>query len=548
MIVVAPTATSGAESKKTVADPCISYLSMMPLWKRSRAVCNGERFVKDYDNILDVASYANLLIPFSPSMSQEQYDFYKSEAELPGIVSQYAKIIVGGLLRKQPTLELPEGIPEGASEWILHHFAQDSSPLIHFLDQALWEEVQSSRAWVYVDYPFIDEASKEDMTDEEFKELKPYPVLWNAETVINWRVATSSKTGTQELTMIITRSYEEKVEEGQFHPTLVDTVRVHEIVEGLYQIRVFVADKNAAGISIQNGELQQNYGEVSGGFRLDKTIDTIEANGERLTVIPAWPLNGSIKPSEPILTALVDREVNLYNKVSRRNHLLYGAATYTPYVASDMSDDEFDSVVNSGLGSWLHVKTGDTIGVVETPTAALMDMDRAILATIEEMARMGIRMLSPETDQSGVALEIRNAAQTAQLGTLNAKISNQMADIIAFMINWRYGLKIDASEIKFCLSADFNPAPLGDAWLRLATEWYQSGLIPRTVWLGMLKQNDMIPADYDDDEGQTEINKDEMVVKQKEEMQFAADLQKEVLQQKALGGAKPSAPQQSKEY
>lgn len=41
-----------------------------------------ERFVKDYDNIIDVASFSNLLIPFSPSMTQTQYNFYKAEAEL----------------------------------------------------------------------------------------------------------------------------------------------------------------------------------------------------------------------------------------------------------------------------------------------------------------------------------------------------------------------------------------------------------------------------------------------------------------------------------
>jgi hypothetical protein len=141
-------------------------------------------------------------------------------------------------------------------------------------------------------------------------------------------------------------------------------------------------------------------------------------------------------------------------------------------------------------------------------------MDRAILATIEEMARMGIRMLSPETIQSGVALEIRNAAQTAQLGTLNIKISNQMADIIAFMLNWRYDKKYNSTDVEFELSADFNPTPLGADWLRLATEWYEKGLIPRTLWLALLKQNDMISPDYDDSTGKLEINGDELIAQQ----------------------------------
>jgi hypothetical protein len=140
-------------------------------------------------------------------------------------------------------------------------------------------------------------------------------------------------------------------------------------------------------------------------------------------------------------------------------------------------------------------------------------MDRAIAASVEEMAKLGIRMLSPEAAQSGVALEIRNAAQTAQLGTLNSKISNVMSQIIVFMINWRYDLELKVSDIDFSLSADFNPTPLGADWLRLATEWYQAGLIPRTVWLQVLKQNDIIPPDYDDETGKKEINGDELLNK-----------------------------------
>jgi hypothetical protein len=117
-------------------------------------------------------------------------------------------------------------------------------------------------------------------------------------------------------------------------------------------------------------------------------------------------------------------------------------------------------------------------------------------------------MLTPESAQSGVALEIRNAAQTAQLGTLNVKVSNQLAGIITFMLNWRYDLQLKNSDIFFELSADFNPAPLGADWLRLATEWYQGGLIPRSTWLQMLTQNDMLSPDYDDEAGQEEITQD----------------------------------------
>ena len=244
----------------------------------------------------------------------------------------------------------------------------------------------------------------------------------------------------------------------------------------------------------------------------------------------SWSSADESYQSSAVITAIVDKEVSLYNKISRRNHLLYGASTYTPVISSDMSDDEFQKIVSSGLGTWLHLHQGDTASVLQTPTGALVDMDRAIASSIEEMAKLGIRMLTPETAQSGIALELRNAAQTAQLGTLNTKISSTMCDVIAFMLNWRYGTDYTASDVQFSMSADFNPAPLGDAWLRLVTEWYQMGLIPRSVWLQILKQNDIVPPEYDDVVGLQEIAADPFVVTPVDQMKMQQE-------QLALGGA-----------
>ena len=205
---------------------------------------------------------------------------------------------------------------------------------------------------------------------------------------------------------------------------------------------------------------------------------------------------------------LVDREISLYNKVSRRNHLLYGAATYTPVVQSDMTDEEFQDIVDAGLGSWLRVRKDESITVLETPTAALGDMDRAIQATIEEMAKMGIRMLSPEQAASGVALEIRNASQTAQLGTLNAKVSGTLREVIAFMLNWKYNTDYSASDLEFQMSSDFAPMVGGEGAMRLVSEWYQGGIISRSTFINIAKYNDFLPADYSDEEAVQEIQTD----------------------------------------
>jgi hypothetical protein len=501
------TTTNAAQSNKTVADPNAAYDSLRPSWKKCRAVCNGQEFVKDYDARIDVRSFSNLLIPFSPSMTQRQYNFYKAEAELPGITAQFSKMLVGGLLRKKPTITLPDGVPEGALDWITNQFAQDGSSLMSFLDAALWEEIQTSRAWVYIDHPVVDENA--DLDKEEKDKLRPYPVIWTSEMVINWRMKKDGVgKGTLDRVIVfgLTEEYDDAANE--FHAKYVETVWVHEIVEGLYQIRVFKKEAPTSSVTVTNGTTELKP-EGQAVYKLEETLTDIKANGERLTIIPAWPLNGAVETQQPILTAIIDKELALYNKISRRNHLLYGAATYTPIICDNMTDEDFDLMVNKGLGSWLKLSAEGSATILETPTDALADMDRAIAAGIEEMARLGIRMLSPETEQSGVALQLRNASQTAQLGTLNSKVSSIMSQIITFMLNWHYDLELGPDEVIFSLSADFNPTPLGADWLRLATEWYEKGLIPRSVWLEILKHNDMVNPDYNDEDGKKEITDDQ---------------------------------------
>lgn len=503
-------AENASNKGKTVGDPCAEYDSLRPLWTRCRAMISGERFAKEYDSTVDTQNFKNLLMPFSVNMSGPQYRFYVAEAELPGIVSQFTKMIAGGLLRKDPILKLPDTFDESYINWLKYDIAQDGSSLVHFLDEALKEELQTSRAWVYVDHPAVTEEEALLMAPEELAAVRPYPVLWKAENVINWSV-TKTKTGELKLSRVIVRVLEEVTTDNEFHPSIIDTVYVHELDDGdYYQIRVFQKNTEESSTPVVNGSRVAKTSRETFYLKEQKTDITVK--GERLKMIPAWPLNGQISGTEPVLTALVDKEVALYNKISRRNHLLYSATTYTPVVSTDMTDDEFQKLVDSGLGTWLRLRPGETATVLETPTAALADMDRAIAANIEEMAKMGIRMLTPEVSQSGVALDIRNAAQNAQLGTLNTRVSNTMKQVLAFMIYWRSGEQLKYSDVSFEMSSDLNPMPVGEGWLRLATEWYQAGLIPRSAWIVMLKQNDMLTADYDDEIGKQEITADSEAV------------------------------------
>jgi hypothetical protein len=168
----------------------------------------------------------------------------------------------------------------------------------------------------------------------------------------------------------------------------------------------------------------------------------------------------------------------------------------------------------------MFVNKDDTVETLQTPTDALKDMEAAIKNGYDELTRIGVKMLSLEpnnSDQSGVALSLRNASQNAALATLNAKVSEAMKKIIKHLINWRYDLDIKETDIRFTLSGDFNPAPRGADWMRLITEWYSGGLIPRTAFIELAKSNDALPTDYDDIGGQDEISRDDRIISPREQ-------------------------------
>jgi hypothetical protein len=489
--------------RSRVDEPNAVYDSLSKIWKKCRAFSHSQQYVKDSDISVHASNY---LIPFSPSMNADQYAFFKAEAELPGITNQFIAIITGGLLRKPPQIEYNKEVPEDAKNWILSDITSDGGSLVALMDSILKEEMQTSRAWLYVDYPNIDEESANAMAKSDWDDVRPYVVLWQAEAVINWQ--TTIVAGKRKLSRVIVRGYVEKFNDPlDFHPQYIDTIWVHEVIDGLYQIRTFEDLTSRDPVAV-GGQVQT---ATQTGFTQVGDVIEPKMHGERMSYIPAFPANGSIECFEPYINTFVDKEQALYNVMSRRNHLLYGAATYTPWIASDMPEGDFNDIVSQGLGTWIRLRKGDTIGSLSPPTEALKDLEAAIAAKLNELAKLGMRFLAPETAASGVALDIRSASQVATLGTFNTKISEVMSTVIVHMLNRRYDLKLEARDVVFSLSPDFDPVAIGVDYIRLMTEIYEKNLLPRSEWLRLLKANELLSPEYNDEDARTEINEDELV-------------------------------------
>lgn len=480
----------------SIGDPRSEWTSAEASWKRSRAVIDGPGAARAHDAIIN---YNNLLIPFSVKMTQEQYEILKAEAELPCITAQFLKILVESLLRKRPTIEVGD---DDLKSWLLDEFGQDGSPIESLLSEAAQEELSTGNAWVFVDHPTMDERMLEQLTPEERDSIRPYAVVRKAEEVINWQYGVDAL-GKRQLLLVIVRTYRSKLNQGQVHPVVHEVLYLHFLNEkGEYCVQEYVG-KEVSNPESKAGKRTPN--KTAGEAYTPGAIIRVLSKGAPLYYVPAWPISSNLEDITSPLMPIVEREIALYNKMTRRNHLLYNASTFTPVVIGDMADEVFKDAVSGGLGTWMKFPSETSIDTIKTPTEALADYDRAISDGIKEIAALGVRMLTPETTQSGIALRIRNAAQTAQLGSLSNDLSNAWRQVIRCMIHWRTGKEPDLDTITFSLSNDFLSGAVGEEMLRLLGDWYERGLIDRGLFIHSINQNGLLPDGYDDAEALTNL-------------------------------------------
>jgi len=452
-----------------------SYNELALRWKKNKIFTSGQDNVRAFDISMGTSPKDRFLIPFSENMEQEKYQFYVSESEFPGFAAEFARLVVNGLTRKEPIMKLgfDDNMNQEIREWILSDFGEDGMPFLALAARVIDDYLKTDHAWVYVETP-----------DEDGE--MPRAKYIHSENVVNWQLGDKDQ-----LTLLVTRSYvQDPDSRDEFNPEMLPLYTIHRLKDGIYNFEVLKEDGTSWDGSVKMG---------------------VQYNGKPLDFIPAWPIGGNICPGTSVLQPIIDKDVSLYNKMSRRNHLLYGSTAFTPIVYSDKKAEDINKYTRQGLGRWLHLGKEDKAEHLAMPTEGLKYMQEAISDNIDEMGRMGIRMLSPEGNQSGVALQLRNASQVAKLGAVQTVISNTFSDIIRFMISFRYKIDVAFGQFDLGLSDDFQLQSTSKDILEFFTGLYERSLVPRSEWLRLLHQNGLISDNYDDEKGKLEIAEDEMV-------------------------------------
>ena len=473
----------------SVGDPNRVYDSLAPHYRVNKAVVGGASEVKKLDRSV-MSDGSNLLLPFSPAMTAASYDWYKNLSEFPGFTDQYTQVLVSGLVRKDPALTI-EGVDDSEErlDWILNDFTRDGNSLDGFLKMALKEEMTTSRAFIQVNYPASGDRKL------------AYPTLIYGEQVINWR-ATDNQLSLLVVKKNVLVDYSEAEISNNaqlvYHQKNVERVYVHRLNEGLYEVREYrhSSEDNVMPKGIVDGRPDDASSPYSGtDWILHAVEENIRIGSERLDFLPLFPLNGEVEPKVPLISHMIERELTLYNLLSRSNYLLYNSAAYTPIFYGDFSEDQATLVEERGIGRMLFLPEGARAEILSSPIEALDSYLNRIQQTVEDMAKLGARIINAElqTHQSGTAVNSARAPQVSQLSSLSGSVSSQLRKVIVLMIRWSY--PGETPVVDFKLSPDYEDDVLGVEWARLFGEWYDKGIFPEGYFTRFLRNEGVLRVD-----------------------------------------------------
>ena len=444
--------------------PSNEYNNWVDEWKRSLAVVSGDAAVKRYD---DGENPVKILAPLSLDMDPMLYTYYKQRGELPGYASSQRRTVVGALLRKKVGITLPEGFDkaEEAKDWITNNLHIGGGTLMSLMKDAFEDDLITANTWLHLDM---------NQNKEPVVEVLP------AEAVISVVVGAHPRKGFGNLVKVVVRKQEVDEDNSYYY-----RYQIHEInADGNYQVRIY-----------RDGE--DDIVEET----VEPIIPTYVVDGNKVPFqeILVFPVDGTPSIQNPFLGDFVTREISLYNLLTARNHLLIMSGSLTPIITGNVNPDSEATIKGSGLGSVWTLPDGANIKILETPTGSLSAFDSAIESTRTDLRNLGARQLMKDSRTSGVAAEIQNSPYSATLSSLSRTYSNTLRKLIAYAVNWKYRTNFSVSEFDVQLSNDLSRSAIGDNAVATVTAAYNINKLPRDVWVQVLKDNSIIPQDYDDE-------------------------------------------------
>lgn len=354
---------------------------------------------------------------------REAYNAYKTRAVYHNFPYDAVESYIGLLHYKPTQIELPKEM-----EFIRTKASINGDSLDHLLRRIHAQQLITGRVGLLAD---IDSSGSG----------LPYIAMYHAENIINWDEG-NDNVGMNALNLVV-------LDETQY---VRENVSWYEEIK--YRILslgdLFANEEDRKGYNYQQSIL---YGNVEAPTRADYVTPLFR--GQPLDEIPFVFINSKdvlTTPDVPPLLGLANLSLAIYRLEADYRHTLYMQGQDTLVVVGGVNYGE-DESTRVGAGAKIAVDIGGDAKFIGVSSSGLSEMRQAIQNDKEAaVTKAGQLMNSNSKQESGDALKIRMAAQTANLNQVAVTAAYALEELLKKIARW---MNVDDSQVKVIPNLQF---------------------------------------------------------------------------------------------
>lgn len=468
------------DNSQNPATPSLAHAALAPYWRMIRSILGGAAEVK---------AAGETYLPKLPAEDDDEYNRRKQSAPWRPEYADCVRGIVGRPFAKEVTLA---GEPSGDAKALAEDIDGRGNNLHTFARATFEAGVDMGAAGILIDFPTMNPNAT--LAEEKAAGARPYWVLVKADEIVSLR---TRRRGAREIVTHL-RLRETVTMANGFEETAVEKIRVIE--PGLWQIWHQVKDE-------KTGQLKWEI-EAQGILTLEEVPFVFYTTNERVGAQYVLP---------PLLDLAV-MQIELYQQGSNKEQI-YTAAGSPMLTANGMAAPEDGSSVEVGPKRVLYAPGAEGIqtgwAYIQPDAANMKEIREDVAATVQDMRRLGLQPLLPQTGNvTATASGIEAAKSHTAVGTWANGLKDALEQAWVFTSQWRKSTE----EVEVQVHTDFGVGLHGVEEIKELREARKSGdLSQRTYWDELTRRGVLGPAFDPDaeeeallDEGPPELTEDDV--------------------------------------
>jgi hypothetical protein len=408
----------------TLTHPLYTYA--LEDWTLMRDCYKGEKQVKSKGEVyLPATSGHQIDGMLSGQLGKEAYDSYKKRAVYHNFPYDAVESYIGLLHYKPTQINLPKEM-----EFLRSKATINGDSLSYLLRRIHAQQLITGRVGLLAD---IDSSGSG----------MPYIAVYHAENIVNWDEG-SDNVGMNALNLIVLDETEWVRNNG-----LGWSEEVKYRVLSLGDVFANEEDRQS---SIYSQSIL--LGNVDTATPSD--FITPKYRGQTLNEIPFVFVNSKdvlATPDTPPLLGLANLSLAIYRAEADYRHTLYMQGQDTLVVIGGVNHGE-DSATRVGAGAKIDVDPGGDAKFIGVSSSGLAEMRQAIANDKEAaVGKAGQLMNSNSKQESGDALKIRMAAQTANLNQVAVTAAYALEELLKKVARW---MNLDDSQVVVIPNLQFS--------------------------------------------------------------------------------------------